>query len=70
VSLKGDRDLNHYRWTLDHPVDYVMLSQIAERLKDKNQFGHLDEVLALLREDPGLLTLNQHLERDAAVKGL
>src|SRR5438552_13266435 len=68
AAVTSDLDLSHYRWTLDEPADYVLLSKIAERLKERNQFGYLDEVLDIVREDPSLVALNKHIERNEGLK--
>lgn len=59
-----DPDLSAHRWTLDEPRDYAFLGRVADELAARNRFGHLDEVLALLREKPEWMHLNAGIGRN------
>lgn len=59
-----DPDLSAHRWTLDEPRDYAFLGRVADELAARNQFGHLEEVLVLLREKPELQQLNAGIARN------
>jgi spore coat polysaccharide biosynthesis protein SpsF len=68
TALQHIPDLSQHRWTLDNSEDYTFLNAVANELKQRRQFGHLEEVLAILRDHPELLAINQHLERNAGLK--
>ena len=57
-------NLAHLRWTLDEAADYQLLSALAQELGERNQFGYLDEVLAILEAHPDLCDANKHIGRD------
>lgn len=50
-----------YRLVLDYPEDLVLLNEICRRLEPRHgdRFG-LEEIMALLREDPRLPAINEH----------
>jgi spore coat polysaccharide biosynthesis protein SpsF len=52
-----------YRLVLDYPEDLVLMNEVYRRLEPLHgdAFG-LDEILALLEEEPGLAALNRDLE--------
>ncbi len=64
VEVAHTPSLAHLRWTLDEAADYRLLSALTEELGRRQQYGYLEEVLALLRERPELGAANQHIGRD------
>jgi spore coat polysaccharide biosynthesis protein SpsF len=58
--------LTHHRWTLDEPRDYAFLQAVFSRLyRDGAPPFGADEVLALLAREPGLMSLNADITRNA-----
>ena len=58
------RDLSHYRLTFDEKGDYEAISAMIEALHSRGQFGYLDEIVALLEEQPDLLAANRTITRN------
>ncbi len=58
VSVVSERDLGDHRWTLDEMADFSFLWAVAERLRRRNLFGSMRDVLEILAADPELRTLN------------
>ena len=56
--------LGHFRWTLDEPQDLLFLQQIFSRLYSDNHVFLAEDILALLRREPGLLAINANIIRN------
>ena len=67
-SLKGNIDLSSHRWTIDEGRDYEFLNAVAKHLAEKGQFGYLNEILALLDEDPDLSKINRDIRRNEGLE--
>jgi len=65
LSVTGDVDYSHHRWTLDTPEDLEFIRAVYGRFKDAKDFSGLD-VLNLLALHPELVEIN----RDVAQKAL
>ncbi len=61
-------DYSHHRWTIDKQEDYEFISRIYEKLGEKNLYGYLKDVLAILEENPDLKRLNSRYERDEGLR--
>ena len=68
LSVTGDVDLSHHRWTVDTPEDLEFVQVIYARLKDKDGFRGLD-VLELLDREPELMELNRSVAQKALHEG-
>jgi spore coat polysaccharide biosynthesis protein SpsF len=62
LSVKGDGDYSHLRWTVDVPEDLALVRAVYDRLGPGDAFGWLD-VLALLEREPELSNLNRGVEQ-------
>jgi spore coat polysaccharide biosynthesis protein SpsF len=60
VSVKGDEDYSHCRWTLDTAEDFEFLRTIYERFDNRDAF-HWRDVLRLMQIEPQLAQLNAHV---------
>ena len=67
-SLRGHLDLSAHRWTIDEGRDYEFLNAVAKRLAEKGQFGYLNEILALLDEEPDLSNINRGIPRNEGLE--
>lgn len=54
-------DLSHHRWTVDTPEDYELVRLIFNTLHPRQPLFDQDDVLALLREHPDWMHINQHI---------
>lgn len=66
--VRNAEDLSDCRLTLDEEADYQLLSEVFRILERKGQFGHLGEVMAILRENPQLTEFNMLIERNEGLK--
>jgi spore coat polysaccharide biosynthesis protein SpsF len=63
-SINADADYSQYRWTVDTLEDLELLRLICARLAEDEDFGWRD-VLRLMRLEPELLKINQHVVQRA-----
>jgi spore coat polysaccharide biosynthesis protein SpsF len=68
MSLTSEKNLGHYRWTLDTPEDWDLIDTIYKRFGGRDDFGWR-EVLALMNAEPGLAELNSHVQQKAISEG-
>ncbi len=62
-SVKHDRNLSSFRWTVDQYQDLELVRQIYHHLGDNARFG-LDELVTLFREHPELSAINAGIDRN------
>jgi len=63
ADLIDAEDNSRYRWTVDTSEDLQLVTEVYERLyKADPEFGY-EDVLELMRTEPGLPQLNQHVEQ-------
>jgi spore coat polysaccharide biosynthesis protein SpsF len=61
--FKNKVDYSKYRWTLDTEEDFMLITEIYNRLyKGKHDF-YLEDIVKLFIEDPNLFTINAHIEQ-------
>lgn len=58
--VHAERDLSHYRWTLDTPEDLQLIRTVYSRFSDRDDFSWRD-VVALMEESPDLARVNAHV---------
>lgn len=61
-QVRGDRDLNELRWTVDTLEDYEFVARIFENFDGGDDFSWRD-VLALLEARPELEKINRHIRQ-------
>jgi spore coat polysaccharide biosynthesis protein SpsF (cytidylyltransferase family) len=72
ANVRSERDLSHLRWTVDHAEDLEFVRSVYARMAARNNrdFGMAD-VLALLADEPQLLTVNNdHTRNEGYAKSL
>ena len=57
-QLDNDQDWSKYRFTVDYPEDYDVVTRIVESLNRSNQFGSLEEIIAILKKNSDIVKLN------------
>jgi spore coat polysaccharide biosynthesis protein SpsF len=62
VSVTGDRDYSHYRWTLDTREDLEFLRAVYARRAETSDPAWQD-VLRILEEEPDLAAINEHVKQ-------
>lgn len=63
-SVLYQEDLSRYRFTLDEADDHAFLQEVFTILKKKGQFGYLNETIQTLKENPYILKINNHIQRN------
>jgi spore coat polysaccharide biosynthesis protein SpsF len=64
VNLSNSSDLSSLRWTVDEPEDFEFVKTIFESLYPLSPSFDMDDVLALLRKRPELVSLNNKFMRN------
>jgi spore coat polysaccharide biosynthesis protein SpsF len=65
--VKGNRDLNHLRWTVDAPEDLQLIRVIYARFGNRDDFGWR-EALELVDCHPELAEINAHIAQKPATE--
>lgn len=68
ATVRNEIDFSAHRWTLDERADAEFLEAVTAELRQRGQFGYLEEVLALLAERPELLEINSGIERNEGLR--
>jgi len=58
LEIKNESDLSYHRWTLDYPEDYEAMICIVKEMKARKIFGHVSEIITILKESPDIKKLN------------
>ena len=58
------QDLSQMRWTVDMEQDLTFVREIYDRLYKKGEIFYMEDVLALLEENPALMEINKGIIRD------
>jgi spore coat polysaccharide biosynthesis protein SpsF len=56
--LDNNFNWGKYRITIDYHEDLSLLKEIIKRLRKQNKFGHIDEVIEILENEPDLVEIN------------
>ena len=59
-----DRDLSHFRWTVDEPEDFILVEKIYQALYKDNPLFLTSDILGLLDERPCLTKINDNFIRN------
>ena len=62
LSVTGDRDYSHYRWTLDTREDLEFLRAVYARRAEASDLAWQD-VLRILEGEPDLAAINEHVKQ-------
>ena len=68
LSVSGEVDYSHYRWTVDTQEDLDFVRAVYARLGNDDTFGWCD-VLEILAQEPELTDLNRHIRQKALEEG-
>lgn len=60
VQLDYVRDYSKYRFTVDYPEDFKVVEFVIKELKNRNSFGHLEEIIEILDSNPEIKVKNSH----------
>lgn len=65
---KSKINLSHLRWTVDEPEDFELVRQIYEAIYPYNSAFTTQDILDLLRKNPSLIQINNHIARNEGLK--
>ena len=68
LSVENETDVSQYRWTVDTAEDLTFSRAVYHRLGNDDSFSWLD-VLELMRQEPELAKLNQHIRQKSLHEG-
>ena len=68
LSVTGEEDQSHGRWTVDVPEDLEFVRAVYRRLGDDGAFSW-QEVQELLAREPALVELNRHVRQKQLTEG-
>lgn len=60
---KNSIDYSKYRWTLDTPEDFELLTKVYEELYEGKHDFYLKEIIELFERKPELSDINAHIEQ-------
>lgn len=63
-NFSNEKDLSHYRWTLDEYPDYKVISFIYNELERTKLYGNMDEILEIFKRNRDLHSVNNQFERN------
>jgi len=64
INYKYPSDLSHFRWTVDEPKDFELVTKIYQALYLQNPTFGLIDILALIEENPLLAQINHKIIRN------
>lgn len=67
-AYKPFRQHFQYRWTLDEPADFQLLTHLFDQLGAKGSYFGAWEIIEFLDSNPEIFELNQHIERNEGYK--
>ena len=67
-GYRNTTDLSALRWTVDEDVDFQLVTKIYESLYPQKQDFRIDDILALLDENPHLKTVNAQFRRNEGME--
>lgn len=58
-------DLSHYRWTVDTPEDFQLVTTVFENLYPKNPHFGIDDIVQAFQKHPEWEKINAHIKQKA-----
>jgi spore coat polysaccharide biosynthesis protein SpsF len=63
ANLAADRNLSHWRWTVDEPEDFRFVEQVYGKLYPAKPDFRTADIVALLEREPHLQAVNRHVRQ-------
>jgi spore coat polysaccharide biosynthesis protein SpsF (cytidylyltransferase family) len=58
IQLKNKENWSKYRFTVDYPEDYEVVKRIENELRERQQFGHVEEIVNIIQSRQDIFDLN------------
>ncbi len=68
INYMHQPDLSHFRWTVDEPKDFELVTKIYQTLYPKKHNFDLADILSLLAEQPALTQINHQIMLNEVLK--
>ena len=59
AQLLNNNDWSKYRFTVDYPEDLKVVNLLSNEIKSRNVFGHIEEIINILKDRPDIKKLNE-----------
>jgi spore coat polysaccharide biosynthesis protein SpsF len=66
LDIVSETNYGHYRWTVDTPEDFELVTRIYNALYPTNSHFSYDDVLALMSQNPEWIKINSHVVQKPA----
>ena len=66
-NVEFSRDISSYRWTLDFPEDYILISKIYQSLYKEDPLFGMKAIIKLIEKNSEWLKINGHIIKRATV---
>ena len=63
IGFKNSINYSEYRWTLDTPEDFEVITRIYEELYKNNGMFYFDDILDLMKRCPEIKSINDYIEQ-------
>jgi spore coat polysaccharide biosynthesis protein SpsF len=67
-NIKNDKNLSHFRWTIDTMEDYLFVKEVYDNLYKKNNLFLTEDIYELLKKKPLLLKINSKVKKSDLYK--
>jgi len=67
-NVINSNDLSFIRCTVDQKSDLIFIKELIKKLKIKNQIVHISDILKIVKDNPDLLQINNHISFDEGYK--
>jgi spore coat polysaccharide biosynthesis protein SpsF len=67
-NVQNDSNLSHVRCTIDREDDLKFLKEIIQRLPPNLPFVTIGDILKIIKDNPNLLKINNHIPFDEGIK--
>ena len=62
-SVIIDTDLSSYRWTVDYPEDFDLVSSILSNIYPSNNDFNMYDIVDFLKTNPKIASINSRIEK-------
>lgn len=67
-NYEFEKNLSHYRWTIDEPEDYEFATKVFNQISEKGLVADFKNIRDIVESNEELMNLNHHFERNAGSK--